>query len=124
MGQAVSMTPYQKFKTIFEKVFRFTSTPVGLNILSPEFSLGFFTFFIIGLVSSVDLFSIYTMIAFDVEMFWKAATCLRYFVKFSLFVLNKIIIYFIENFYFLNDYIFFKCILFIFSLGSQVLFQF
>ncbi|XP_031627139.1 putative odorant receptor 83c [Contarinia nasturtii] len=76
MGQAVSITPYQKFKVIFEKWIRFTSISIGLNILDKDFTFKIQNLFIIAMVSSVDLLAIYTMFAFDTEMFWKAATCL------------------------------------------------
>lgn len=75
MGQSLSMTPYQKFQIIFEKLIRFTSTSLGLMILDKSFKL-YHSIFISMLAFSVVVFSIYTMFAFDAETSFKGTTCL------------------------------------------------
>lgn len=76
MALSLVMTPYQRLRIIFEKWFRFTSTAIGLNVLDKDFKLSLPTFLIFLLAISTVIFSVYTMFSFDVEMFFKATTCL------------------------------------------------
>lgn len=68
------MTPHQKFQTIFEKWFRFTSVSIGYNILDKDFQFTPLTGITVTLVTSVLVFCLYTMFAFDSETGWKGAS--------------------------------------------------
>ncbi|XP_055296843.1 odorant receptor 67d-like [Sitodiplosis mosellana] len=75
MAFSLNMTPYQRFQLIFEKWFQFTSTAIGLNILDKDFQFSLASLFIVTLVTSVLISSVYTMFAFDTEAFFKGTTC-------------------------------------------------
>lgn len=70
------MTPYEKFKVIFQKWFRFSSNAIGYNIFDKNFKITILTVGTILYVSSVTVFCIYTMIAFNAEIAWKGASVL------------------------------------------------
>lgn len=92
------MTPYQRFQLIFKKWFPFTSNSIGLNILDKDFKF-YHSIFVALLALSVLVFSLYTMLAFDVELFLKAPSILGLGLQVQLtllfikFVINCIVEY-------------------------------